>query len=146
MPDEKGCSKDGDGAQHGLSVQRKDSAVLPDAAGARFENKNTVIRHRPRSRIQSLRDAWTCGCIANSQLAQGSSPSSDKRRYRARRAGGTLDEDLIEMVLAGSPTQTSEDASSRVSDSGSVGQAQVSTFLVDLELGALLVMRMRSPS
>lgn len=68
------------------------------------------------------------------------------RRYRARRAGGTLDEDLIAMVLTGSPTQTSEDASSRVSDSGSVGQAQVSTFLVDLELGAHLVMRMRSPS
>lgn len=64
------------------------------------------------------------------------------RRYRARRAGSPLDDGLIAMVLGGSSTAPDEDASSGTSGSGSTGSAASPIFLVDLELGAHLVLRM----
>lgn len=64
------------------------------------------------------------------------------RRYRARRIGGPIEEEIVAMVLAGSSNQNVDDASSRVSGSGSLGMVGSPTFLVDLELGAHLVLRM----
>lgn len=64
------------------------------------------------------------------------------RHYRAQRVSGPIDDGGISLLLAGASSPAGEDASSLESGSASVAQVGATTFLVDLELGPKLVLRM----
>lgn len=64
------------------------------------------------------------------------------RHYRAQRVNGPIDDGGISLLVAGAPRPAGEDASSPGYGAGSSAQAGGASFLVDLELGPQLVLRM----
>ncbi|WP_337179093.1 hypothetical protein [Hydrogenophaga borbori] len=64
------------------------------------------------------------------------------RHYRAQRVSAPADDDAFAPLMAGASMPAGEDASSRGSGAGSPAQVGGATFLVDLELGPQLVLRM----